>query len=87
MFEALKVERDKIPGRTQTQIMDLRSEMLDLLRDGDKIVAAILYHGYEQEGRRMPQMFSDVWHVEHPADGPEGNWLLAGIRKIDIPQL
>ena len=87
MFEALKAEREKIPGKTQTQIMDLRSEMLDLLRDGDKIVAAILYHGYEQEGRRMPQMFSDVWHVEHPADGPEGNWLLAGIRKIDIPQL
>ncbi len=87
MFEALKAERDKIPGRTQTQIMDLRSEMLDLLRDGDKIVAAILYHGYEQEGKRMPQMFSDIWHVEHPADGPEGNWLLAGIRKVDIPQL
>ncbi len=82
-FEVLRRERASIPGQTRTQIMNLHPQLLDLLQDGDKVVAAILFNGYEQEGGNMPEAFSDVWHVEHPADDPDADWLLAGIRKMD----
>ncbi len=82
-FEVLSRERAKIPGQTRTQIMNLHPQLLDLLQDGDKVVAAILFNGYEQEGGNMPEAFADVWHVEHPADDPNADWLLAGIRKME----
>lgn len=76
-------ERAALPAQQETKIIDLQSRLLDLLRDGDKVVAAILFQGYEQEPGRDPEAFADIWHVEHPADDPNADWLLAGIRKLD----
>ncbi len=76
-------ERAALPAQQETKIIDLQPRLLDLLRDGDKVVAAILFQGYEQEPGGEPEAFADIWHVEHPADDPNADWLLAGIRKLD----
>lgn len=83
LFEMLRQERAKYPGKTQTRIIDLQPQLIDLLQDGDQVVAAILFQGYEQEGDSEPEAFADIWHVEHPLDNPSADWLLAGIRKLD----
>jgi predicted lipid-binding transport protein (Tim44 family) len=82
-FDYISKERAALPAQQETKITDLQPQLLDLLRDGDKVVAAILFQGYEQEGDGQPEAFADIWHVEHPADDPNADWLLAGIRKLD----
>ncbi len=82
-FDYISRERAALPAQQETKITNLQPQLLDLLRDGDKVVAAILFQGYEQEPGGEPEAFADIWHVEHPADDPNADWLLAGIRKLD----
>ena len=82
-FEFISHERAGLPAQQETKITELNPQLLDLLQDGDKVVAAILFQGYEQEGNAAPEAFADIWHVEHSANDPDADWLLAGIRKLD----
>jgi predicted lipid-binding transport protein (Tim44 family) len=82
-FDFISRERAALSAQQETKILDLQPQLLDLLQDGDNVVAAILFRGYEQEGTAEPEAFADIWHVEHPANDPNADWLLAGIRKLD----
>lgn len=66
-----------------TEISGLDAQMLDLLQDGDKVVAAILFRGTEKAEGSLAEDFAEIWHVEHPADAAQGDWTLAGIRQMD----
>ena len=85
-FEFISRERAALPAQQETRILNLQPQLLDLLQDGDKVVAAILFRGEEQDSGGEPEAFADIWHVEHPANDPHADWLLAGIRKLDDVQ-
>lgn len=66
-----------------SQITGLDAQLLDLLKDGDNVVAAILFRGTEKADGFLAEDFAEIWHVEHPAESAGGNWTLAGIRQMD----
>lgn len=80
MLANLTAEREALLNQPHTEVVRLESQLLDLIKDGNKIVAAILFSGLINEDRAaQPTPFAEVWHVEHDAHSPEGDWLLAGI--------
>ncbi|MGF1643051.1 MAG: Tim44 domain-containing protein [Thiotrichales bacterium] len=79
MLAHLQSERAALSAAPSTQVTRLQSELLDLIQDGDEVVAAILFHGDIAEDGAAPVAFSEVWHVVHPATQAEGDWRLAGI--------
>ncbi len=64
-----------------TRIHHLSAQLLDLLEDGDDVVAAILFSGELSEDGGAPTPFAEIWHVAHPAQTAEGPWRIAGIRQ------
>lgn len=80
MLANLQRERAALINEPHTEVVSLDSQLLDLIQDGDKIVAAIQFSGLINEDHSPePTKFAEIWHVEHPADSAEGDWNLAGI--------
>lgn len=80
MAANLKAERAALTTEPHTEVIDLHSQLLDLIQDGDKIVAAILFSGLINEDKAASaSQFAEIWHVEHVADSQDGDWLIAGI--------
>ncbi|MGF1546241.1 MAG: Tim44 domain-containing protein [Thiotrichales bacterium] len=84
MLEHLKAERASLSESPSTEVVHLQSELLDLIEDGDVVVAAILFRGEIVEDGASPTPFSEVWHVVHPADSARGDWRLAGIAQYAV---
>ncbi len=82
-FAALQQQlQTKAAHEPNSEITALQAQLLDLLQDGDKVVAAILFQGEEQTEGYLPEQFAEIWHVEHPLNEPQADWLLAGIRQM-----
>lgn len=80
MAQNLRNERAALTSEPHTEVIDLYSQMLDLVEDGDKIVAAILFSGLINEDRAdSASQFAEIWHIEHAANSADGDWKLAGI--------
>lgn len=80
MAANLRQERAALTSEPHTEVIQLHSQLLDLIQDGDKIVAAILFSGLINEDRAASaSQFAEIWHVEHDAENSNGDWLLAGI--------
>ena len=82
MYVHLREQHDALEGKQSTEIVSLRSELLDLLQDGDDVVAAIHFTGTLRENG-VEEAISEVWHVRHPKDDASADWLLAGIRQME----
>lgn len=82
MYVHLREQHDALEGEQSTEVLTLRSELLDLLQDGDDVVAAIHFTGTLRENG-VEEAISEVWHVRHPKDDATADWLLAGIQQLD----
>lgn len=82
-FAYLQQELSRQPEHAvKTEVVNLDAQLLDLLQDGDKVVAAILFRGTERASGQLDEDFAEIWHVEHPADSADGDWALAGIQQM-----
>jgi predicted lipid-binding transport protein (Tim44 family) len=64
-----------------TEVVALDADVLEVVREGDRYVASVRFHGLVREdGARDAQSFEEVWHLVKPVDGSSG-WLLAGIQQ------
>ncbi len=86
-YRALRDQLASRIGHEQTRVQHLSVQLLDLLEDGDRVVAAILYSGEISEDGRPARPFAEIWHVEHAAKSAEGDWRIAGIRQYPGPEL
>jgi predicted lipid-binding transport protein (Tim44 family) len=69
------------PARGQTEVLELRAEVLDLATEGERHVASVRFEGLIREAPgAAAEPFSEIWHLEKPLDGRSG-WLLAGIQQ------
>jgi len=79
----LERERNRLGEQAQhTEVVTLDAELVGIQRDGDQVVASILFSGLireEQDATANP--FQETWHVQHAWDSSAGDWLIAGIQQ------
>lgn len=65
----------------QTDVVEVRPEVLDFAREADRDVVSVRYHGLirEQVGAAA-QPFDEIWHLVQPRDGSR-SWAIAGIQQ------
>ncbi len=84
MFEQLRAQRAEIgDANNTTDVQSLDAQLLDLVREGNMIVASILFQGRVREDGNMPEEIAEIWHVQHAADTAQGDWLISGIQQAD----
>ncbi|NEV62798.1 Tim44 domain-containing protein [Thiorhodococcus minor] len=83
LFAELQRERQKTEGAQLTEVVLLDAELLGTEREGDLLVASVLYSGLiREEEMGVAEEFREIWHVQHDWDSPDGNWLIAGIQQM-----
>jgi predicted lipid-binding transport protein (Tim44 family) len=84
LLAELQQERDRSahPGQ-HTEVAALDSELLQVQRDGDQVLASVRFSGLIHEEAGGPaESFDEVWHVQHAWASPDGDWLIAGIQQV-----
>lgn len=84
LFAELQREhaRSATPGQ-YTEVVTLNAELLQVQRDGDQVLASVRFSGLIREEADGPaQPFDEVWHVQHPWDTRDGDWLISGIQQL-----
>jgi len=65
-----------------TDVVSLDADILEVVREGDRYVATVRFHGtMREDGARDAQPFEEAWNLVKPVDGSSG-WLLAGIQQF-----
>jgi predicted lipid-binding transport protein (Tim44 family) len=84
LFAELKRERDRLGEEAQhTEVVTLDAEIIGIRRDGDQVVASILFSGLIREERdATAEPFREIWHVQHDWESSEGDWLIAGVQQV-----
>lgn len=86
MFAALSAERNRLGDLNNvTEVQSLDAQLLDITREDNVVVASVLFQGRLRENYGLPEEIAEIWHVQHAADNPEGDWLIAGIQQHQQP--
>lgn len=83
LFAAIQNDRlNREQENSFTEVVSLDAELVGLQREGDQVVATVRFSGLirEQHGAEA-EAFSELWHVQHAWDDPEGDWFIAGIQQ------
>ncbi|WP_133510973.1 Tim44 domain-containing protein [Candidatus Thiosymbion oneisti] len=83
LFAELERERNRLGEETQhTEVVTLDAELVGVQRDGDQVVASILFSGLiREEQNATADPFRELWHVQHAWESSAGDWLIAGIQQ------
>ena len=82
MSAELKRDRARLSGPQFTEVVSLQAELVSVRRDGDQVVASVLFSGLIREDQQgTAQDFREIWHVQHGWANPNGNWYVAGIQQ------
>ncbi|HSQ07824.1 MAG TPA: Tim44-like domain-containing protein [Chromatiaceae bacterium] len=84
LFAALQAEHRRSATEGQyTEVVTLNSELLQVQRDGDLVLASVRFSGLIREEAQGPaEAFDEVWHVQHAWASPAGDWLISGIQQV-----
>ncbi|MDD3576955.1 MAG: TIM44-like domain-containing protein [Halothiobacillus sp.] len=84
LFLELARERARIGDENNvTDVQSLNAQLLDLSREGDSVVASVLFQGMVRENYGQPEPIAEIWHVRHAADSAQGDWLIVGIQQYN----
>ena len=84
LYAALQNERLNRGEETHfTEVVTLNTELVEVQREGDEVVASVLFSGLiREEQSAEAKEFTELWHVVHPWDSAEGDWHIAGIQQV-----
>jgi predicted lipid-binding transport protein (Tim44 family) len=84
LLAELQQERDRSTHADQhTEVVTLDSQVLQVQRDGDQVLASVRFSGLiREEAGGAAQPFDEVWHVQHAWNTRDGDWLIAGIQQV-----
>ncbi|MEP7138873.1 MAG: Tim44-like domain-containing protein [Caldimonas sp.] len=88
MFAHLKLDlQERGRATQQTDVERVDAEVLDVVRDDERQIVSVRFHGSIREDAGAPgQPFDEVWHLVKPADGSR-EWAIAGIQPTTAPAL
>lgn len=83
LFAELERERNHLGEQAQhTEVVTLDAELVGVRRDGDQVVASILFSGLiREEENATADPFHETWYVQHAWASNAGDWLIAGIQQ------
>jgi predicted lipid-binding transport protein (Tim44 family) len=82
LFAELARERETLPGRQYTEVVELDVRFLGVAYEADKVFAGVRFSGHiKEDASAHPASFDETWHVQHAADTPIGDWYLVGIQQ------
>lgn len=82
LFAELAREREALSGRQYTEVADLDVQFLGVAYEADKMFAGVRFSGLvKEDANGHPKPFDETWHVQHAADTPRGDWLVASIQQ------
>jgi predicted lipid-binding transport protein (Tim44 family) len=72
------------PGAQHTEVVTLDAEVLEVRREGDQVVASVLFSGLirEEDGGTGSRL-REIWHVQHAWDTSAGDWYIAGVQQVE----
>lgn len=84
LFTELQAEHRRSATEGQyTEVVTINSELLQVQRDGDLVLASVRFSGLIREEAQGPaEAFDEVWHVQHAWASPAGDWLISGIQQM-----
>lgn len=83
LLEALRREHEKIEHGELTEVVRLDADLLGMAREGDAVVASVHFSGLiREEETGVAHALSEVWHLQHDWDSPDGRWLVTGIQQM-----
>jgi predicted lipid-binding transport protein (Tim44 family) len=82
VFAELQMQvRERGAAANQTEVMDLKAEVLECVEEGGRYIASVRFHGLlREEAGAPPADFDEVWHLVKPVKGNRG-WQVAGIQQ------
>lgn len=83
LFAELQRERQRLGDDCQfTEVVTLQAELLGVRREDDLAVASVAFSGLiREEEQGAANRFREIWHIQHPWDRREGDWLIVGIQQ------
>jgi predicted lipid-binding transport protein (Tim44 family) len=83
LFAELSLQlQDRGAQANYTEVVSLDAELIDLVTEGDRVIASVRFSGLIREGENVEaQPFSEVWHVQRSLSEPGANWYVAGIQQ------
>ena len=74
-------ERGDVPQKTDVVTLD--AQLLEVVVEGDQMVASLRYTGMVRETFGAPAVpFDEVWHLRRAAHAANDPWLIAGIQQM-----
>lgn len=84
LFLELARERARIGNENNvTDVQSLNAQLLDVSREGEFVVASVLFQGMVRENYGQPEPIAEIWHVRHTAESAQGDWLITGIQQYN----
>jgi predicted lipid-binding transport protein (Tim44 family) len=67
---------------SQTQVMMMKAERIDLTEESDRSIASVRFRGMVSENENAaPDSIDEVWHFIRSRDA-DSRWMLAGIEQV-----
>ena len=81
MFAMAKMELQDRAGKAQTtDVVHVDAEVLDLVKEGERQMVSVRFHGQIREDIGAPvEDFDEIWHLTRFGDSPA--WAIAGIQQ------
>ncbi len=85
LFAELQQEYQRLGGTSQfTEVVRLDAQVLWVRREGDLVVVSVDFSGLiREEEQGTAKRFHEIWHVQHPWDTSQGDWLISGIQQVE----
>lgn len=82
VFAEVKMQLDeRADASQQTDVVDLTGDIVEVVREGERYIVSVRFHGLIREERGAePQPFDEIWHLTKPVSG-NGGWLVSGIQQ------
>ncbi|HMP10279.1 TIM44-like domain-containing protein [Hydrogenophaga sp.] len=81
MFGEISMDiRDRGQAPSQTDVVSLDAEVIDVQEEGHQYVVSVRFTGTIREDGGAAEAFEETWHLTKPVQG-SGGWVLAGIQQ------
>ncbi len=67
----------------KTEVVTLNADMVDVLTEGDLVIASVRFSGLiREEAGADAHPFDEVWHIQKSLSQPNAIWYIAGIQQV-----
>lgn len=84
MFAEISMQiQERGESRQKTDVVTLNAEMLDVVTEGDKIIASVRFSGLiREEASANAEPFAEVWHIQRNLSSTDSRWYVSGIQQV-----